>query len=165
MSKKLHTVKEVKYATNVDNFHHINREQIISFVTAIPNMSKEVAMKCIEQFPNFKEFANISLGQFNSLCEKAIENDPGQMEIIECYKKTIQNFSDIIKRDDISETERHYYTELIIDSLNKVTSILDKNMEHKKRIVRMNGGLIAFGIMVGGAILGIKTGSFKLPKK
>lgn len=88
MAKYMVTENEVKTALDIDSFRNMSKEKIIEFVSAIPNMDKDVAIKIIEQFPAYTESANIMLAQLNTLCNNAMkENGESQKEAIEAYKK------------------------------------------------------------------------------
>lgn len=66
----------------------------MEFVSAIPNMDKDVAIKIIEQFPAYTESANNMLAQLNVMCSNAMkENGESQKEAIEAYKKILDERS------------------------------------------------------------------------
>ena len=58
MAKYMATENDVKKALAIDSFRNISKDKIMEFVSAIPNMDKEVAIKIIEQFPSYSESAN-----------------------------------------------------------------------------------------------------------
>ena len=73
MAKYMFTENEVKKALAIDSFRNISKDKIMEFVSAIPNMDKEVAVKIIEQFPSYAESANNMLTQLNTMCSNAMK--------------------------------------------------------------------------------------------
>ena len=57
MSKELLSADAVLERIGATSFRNISKDQLITFVSAIPEMDKEIAIKCIEQFPAFKEYS------------------------------------------------------------------------------------------------------------
>ena len=58
---ELMSENDVKSMLGISDFRSISKDQIIQFVSSIPDMDKEVAIKCIEQFPEFEKFSNNAL--------------------------------------------------------------------------------------------------------
>lgn len=73
MAKHMVTENEVKKALAIDSFRNMTKDKIMEFVSAIPNMDKEVAIKIIEQFPTYTESANNMLAQLNTMCNNAMK--------------------------------------------------------------------------------------------
>lgn len=88
MAKYMVTENEVKKALAIDSFRNISKDKIMEFVSAIPNMDKDVAIKIIDQFPTYTESANNMLAQLNTMCNNAMkENGESQKEAIEPIRK------------------------------------------------------------------------------
>ena len=73
MSKELLSEQEVLSIFNIEDFRHLKKSDVIKFVSMIPQMDKEVAAKCIEQFPNFKEFGGNVYDILNKSYEKLFD--------------------------------------------------------------------------------------------
>ena len=52
MSKQL-TEQQVLQALNIPDFRHLSKDKVISFASMLTDMEPEVAMKALEQFPEF----------------------------------------------------------------------------------------------------------------
>lgn len=48
---------DVKKALGIDSFRNLSRENVMRFAALMPDMDKEIALKIVEQFPEFKAFA------------------------------------------------------------------------------------------------------------
>jgi O-phosphoseryl-tRNA(Cys) synthetase len=47
---------ELKKALEIDTWKNLSRDKLIKFVAMMPDMDKELALKVVEQFPEFKRF-------------------------------------------------------------------------------------------------------------
>ena len=154
MSKHLLSADEVKSQLGIDDFRSIKKEQLIEFVSSIPDMDKETAIKCIEQFPNFKDSTNFIVDSFFALCKDAIEKD-GNETLMSC-QATIDDLRIILKKDSISEDMQRYIIEKIIEISNQMADI-DSNKRHfKETVLKIAGTIASIAIATGGAILGVK---------
>ena len=57
MVNRLLTADQVKQYLNITDFRHLSKDKLIEFVSAIPEMDKDVAIRIIEQFPEFTRCA------------------------------------------------------------------------------------------------------------
>lgn len=48
---------EIKQALGIESWRNLSKDKMIRFAAMMPDMDTEVALKIIEQFPAFKEFA------------------------------------------------------------------------------------------------------------
>ena len=157
MSKHLLSADEVKSQLGIDDFRSIKKEQLIEFVSSIPDMDKETAIKCIEQFPNFKDSTNFIVDSFFALCKDAIEKD-GNETLMSC-QATIDDLRIILKKyvkdvrkDVVTDAE----IEKIIEISNQMADI-DSNKRHfKETVLKIAGTIASIAIATGGAILGVK---------
>ena len=107
--KALLSEEEVKKQLGINDFRNINKKQIIEFVSSIPEMSKEVAIKCIEQFPDFMSNSVAIVEHLSSLCTEAIKDD-GKETLTAC-KETLQDLRTMLKKDKLSEDMQRYVIE------------------------------------------------------
>ncbi len=115
MAKYMVTENEVKEALDIDSFRNMSKDKIMEFVSAIPNMDKDVAISIIEQFPAYIESANNMLAQLNTMCNSAMkENGESQKEAIGAYKKILDDLGELLKKDTITAEERVRITEQMI---------------------------------------------------
>lgn len=52
---------ELKKAREIDTWKNLSRDKLIKFVAMMPDMDKELALKVVEQFPEFKRFVSDAL--------------------------------------------------------------------------------------------------------
>ena len=106
MSKTLVSVEEVKNALKIDSFRNLSKDKIMEFVSLIPNMDKEVAIKIIEQYPAFAKLSESMVAQLNKMCDTALEkNEESQRLTIQAYKQILDELSNQLHMEDISKEE------------------------------------------------------------
>lgn len=152
---KLKTEDDVKKELNITDFRHITKEKVIEFASNIPDMSDEIAAKCIEQFPNFKEAAVAIVNNFYDLCKKAIEED--HEESLIAYRDVLDELKFSLAEDNLSEDMKKYIIERMIEVADKMDSTIDKKHNFKLRVLEIAGivGSVAVGIL--GAAIGISS--------
>lgn len=107
MSKTL-TEDQVLKKLNIPDFRHLSKDNVMSFVSMIDKMNPEVAVKALEQFP---DFANVSIEGLNNLKDtvsKAMVDD----------KESANRFFDMC--------------DAIIDAINLAMSDGEVTFEEKK---------------------------------
>lgn len=154
MSKQLLSADEVKNKLGISDFRSISKDQLIEFVSSIPDMDKETAIKCIEQFPEFKSCAGIIIDRFCSLCETAIKEDG--KDTIDSIKGILDDLRFMLKKEDISEDMQKYIIEKMVEIGNKLSELENGKRNFKETVVKIAGTLSALAITVAGAILGVK---------
>lgn len=127
MSKTLVSVGEVKNALKIDSFRNLSKDKIMEFVSLIPNMDKEVAIKIIEQYPAFAKLSESMVAQLNKMCDTALEkNEESQRLTIQAYKQILDELSNQLHMEDISKEEREKITKQMIDLDMKNSELMEK---------------------------------------
>ena len=164
MAKYMVTENEVKNALAIDSFRNISKDKIMEFVSAIPNMDKDVAIKIIEQFPAYTESANNIISQLNNLCNNAMkENSESQKESIKAYNKILDNLGELLKKETITAEERAYITEQMVIVADRISAKDTENKDFLKGIIKCGVPVIAGALVLGAAILGVNIKDTKIP--
>ena len=91
---KLVNEEDVKNALKIDSFRNLSKSKIMEFVSLIPNMDKEVAIKIIEQYPTFARMSEVMVEQLSKMCDAALQkNEESQKLTIQAYQKIIDELS------------------------------------------------------------------------
>ena len=164
MAKYMATENEVKKALAIDSFRNMSKEKIMEFVSAIPNMDKDVAIKIIEQFPAYTESANNMLAQLNVMCSNAMkENGESQKEAIEAYKKILDDLGEWLKKETITVEARMKITEQIITVADSISAKDTENKDFLNGIIKYGVPIIGGALVLGAAILGVNVKGTKIP--
>lgn len=164
MAKYMATENEVKKALAIDSFRNMSKEKIMEFVSAIPNMDKDVAIKIIEQFPAYTESANNMLAQLNVMCSNAMkENGESQKEAIEAYKKILDDLGELLKKEAITVEARMKITEQMITVADRISAKDTENKDFLNGIIKYGVPIIGGALVLGAAILGVNVKGTKIP--
>ena len=164
MGKYMVTENEVKKALAVDSFRNVSKDKIMEFVSAIPNMDKDVAIKIIEQFPDYTESANNMLAQLNTMCNNAMkENSESQKEAIKAYKKILDDLGELLKKDTITTEERAQITEQMITVADRISAKDTENKDFLNGIIKYGFPIIGGALILGAAILGVNVKGTRIP--
>ncbi len=157
--KKLLCEDDVKNKLKINDFRSIKKKQLIDFVSSIPDMDKDVAIACIEQFPNFKEYSSSIVEGYYELCKISMEND--SIDSLNAYREILDSLKDQLNRENISEEERRFIIEKLVEIGNCIENVDDKKRDHKELLVKLAASLGGFAITIGGSLLGAKLLSKK----
>ncbi|EJV86824.1 hypothetical protein ACWFN4_19045 [Bacillus mycoides] len=164
MSQYLTSEEDVKKALAIDNFRYLSKDKILEFVSAIPNMDKDVAIKIIDQFPAYAETAKNMLTQLNTMCDNALrENGASQKEAIEAYKKILDDLGELLKRPDISPEERSVITDRMVTIADKISLKDTENKEFLSNVIKYGSSIVGGGLFLGAIILGVNVKGTKIP--
>ena len=146
MSKELLSSQDVLNKIGASSFRNISKDQLISFVSSIPDMDKETAIKCIEQFPEFKSYASGIVSQLQVMCTDAVN---GYMMILDTLKEKLS-------RPDISLEEANQITRDMVEIADKIAILDSENKHFLEGVLKAGSAVAAFALAVAGGILGVK---------
>ena len=165
MSKTLVSVEEVKNALKIDSFRNLSKDKIMEFVSLIPNMDKEVAIKIIEQYPAFAKLSESMVAQLNKMCDTALEkNEESQRLTIQVYKQILDELSNQLHMEDISKEEREKITKQMIEIADKISVKDTENKAFIDKMVKYSTGFAIGALVLGAAILGVNIKGKDIPK-
>lgn len=165
MSKTLVSVEEVKNALKIDSFRNLSKDKIMEFVSLIPNMDKEVAIKIIEQYPAFAKLSESIVAQLNKMCDTALEKNEGSQRLtIQAYKQILDELSNQLHTEDISKEEREKITKQMIEIADKISIKDTENKAFIDKIVKCGTGIAIVAFVLGAVILGVNIKEKDIPK-
>ena len=165
MSKTLVSVEEVKNALKIDSFRNLSKDKIMEFVSLIPNMDKEVAIKIIEQYPAFAKLSESMVALLNKMCDTALEkNEESQRLTIQAYKQILDELSNQLHMEDISKEEREKITKQMIEIADKISVKDTENKAFIDKMVKYSTGFAIGALVLGAAILGVNIKGKDIPK-
>ena len=165
MSKAFVSVEEVKNALKIDSFRNLSKDKIMEFVSLIPNMDKEVAIKIIEQYPAFAKLSESMVAQLNKMCDTALEkNEESQRLTIQAYKQILDELNNQLHMEDISKEEREKITKQMIEIADKISVKDTENKAFIDKMVKYSTGFAIGALVLGAAILGVNIKGKDIPK-
>ena len=165
MSKTFVSVEEVKNALKIDSFRNLSKDKIMEFVSLIPNMDKEVAIKIIEQYPAFAKLSESMVAQLNKMCDTALEkNEESQRLTIQAYKQILDELSNQLHMEDISKEDREKITKQMIEIADKISVKDTENKAFIDKMVKYSTGFAIGALVLGATILGVNIKGKDIPK-
>ena len=137
----------------------------MEFVSLIPNMDKEVAIKIIEQYPAFAKLSESMVAQLNKMCAIALEkNEESQRLTIQAYKQILDELSNQLHMEDISKEEREKITKQMIEIADKISVKDTENKAFIDKMAKYSTGFAIGVVVLGAAILGVNIKGKDIPK-
>lgn len=159
MERIIATEEQAKKLLNIGSFKNLSKGKVTEFISQIPNMDKEVAIKIIEQFPSFKELSTQMITQLSSLSEIAIKEDTKSSDkAVEAYQKVLDELSGLLKKNTpITEEEKQWTIDKMMKVADKISNKDTENKEFKEKIVKYGGSILGGTLLLGAAVLGVKV--------
>lgn len=159
MKKKtlINTEQDVLTKIGAQDFRSISKDQIMRFVSAIPEMDRDVAIKCLEQFPEFKDYSKEIVKNLFVLFDNAIhDNRKARIDAVEAYRVILDKLNELASQPDISIQEQKDFVEMSIDVADKIAELHNRNNEFLQKILHAGSLITTVAIAAGSAILGVK---------
>ncbi|MBD8534421.1 hypothetical protein [Plantibacter sp. CFBP 13570] len=148
----------LKKKMGIDSWRNLSKDKFMMFVSELPNMSKEVALKVVEQFPDFKSLVMESLTEVQSQATSGLKaNWKSQKKVHKAfadYRKTLNRELD---REGLTSDDRLAILALLTEAIDREAA---KDSEHKMfvfKIVGAVGTVAMFSLAAAVAVLGVKT--------
>ena len=153
---KLLTEKDIKRKLKVNDFSQLSNEKIEQLVTLLPEMEPEVAMKMIEQFPEFSKLASSMVGYLKDTVSQVLaENRDSADHAFRAYQFLLNDFSVQLKNPFISTKEKHYITEKMIEVADRIAALDADNKHFFQRLAVGFGAAALTVVAIAGAVLGV----------
>ncbi|WP_346866655.1 MULTISPECIES: hypothetical protein [unclassified Clostridium] len=151
--------KQLLDALEIDSWKNLSRDKMLKFVAMMPNIDKEVMMKIIDQFPQFKEFAKDVLDTLEETYNNTIDaNKESQNNVHNAFKDIRRILENQLNQENLSFEEKQYYINLIMQCGDRE---YEKDTENKiflgdmtkKTLLGVGSVLLAAVVFVGGKVL------------
>lgn len=145
----------------INSFREMSKDKIMEFSSMITDMEPEVAIKALEQFPNFMELSTSVISTVKDTLQTLIKgNDENEKEQLKMCSTVIDALQSELSLENISSEER---ARIESELLSVLSIIRDMNVENKKfrretitKILSFGGMIIAIGASLIGANIVIK---------
>ncbi len=165
MSERLLSADQVKKYLNITDFRSLSKDKLIEFVSAIPYMDKDVAIKIIEQFPEFSNYAQILVSHYNNVCDSILkENGNSVQAVMDGYKQTLDTLNVLATAETTSGEDRRFFAEKMIEVADRMTAFDAGNKNFLAGIAKYATWALGICILFGAGILGVHIKSTKIPK-
>ncbi|GAA1880999.1 hypothetical protein [Lapillicoccus jejuensis] len=155
---------EIRRQLGIDNWRELSKDKMLRFMAMMPDMQTDVALKVIEQFPSFKDFAAGAIDALGNAHDSTIEaNNESSLHVHDAYREIRSMLMTELDRDDMTWDQRKWIVEQIQETGRRQ---FEKDSENKRfldstlgRVVSVAGGIVAIGAAaLGGRALGQRGG-------
>ncbi|MFI1068540.1 hypothetical protein [Streptomyces puniciscabiei] len=149
---------QIKRALGIDTWRNLSKDKMIRFVAMMPDMDTEVALKIVEQFPSFKDFALNVMDVMKTSHESTISaNAQSQEHVHRAYQYLRETIRNELDKGDLTWEQRR---ELIEKMQEVVREQSQKDSENKrfldeahKKVLVLGAVALALGLaFVGGRV-------------
>lgn len=157
MSKKLATEQQVKAALGISDWRNLSKEKVLNFVSILPDVDSEVAIKIIEQFPEFSKNSLMMVECLKDACQSVLEeNKQSSNQSMEAYQKILDELSVLLKKENTTDVDIKYITEKMIEVADKISAKDTENKEFWSKVLNTLGGIVLGAVTIGAAVLGAR---------
>lgn len=149
----------VKRALGIESWRELSKDKMVRFAAMMPDMDTEVALKIIEQFPVFKDFAKDIVDAMKTAHESTLSANKQSQDHVH---RALQEIRGILKeqldKDDLSWEEKKF----LIEKIQETGRLeFEKDSENKrfldgmfKKVLVGAGAALALGVaFVGGRVM------------
>ncbi len=157
----LMTEQEVLKKLNIKDFRHMSKEKVIAaFSSMLPNMSPEVALKVLDQFPSYAQAMTDIATQYKDILVKSIDSGSiSTQQSIAICQTVIDVLRSQLDKDDLSFEERKFYVEQLQETARIIQEI---NSEHHLFLMKCFGYGLMTLVLVGGGLTAVLGGNIDL---
>ena len=164
MNNLMMSEAEVLKFLGAKDFRNVNKKQVIKMVSNLHKMNPIVAIKCIEQFPNFAATARVMVHDLSNTCKEAIDKGGDETAIIlTSYLNTIEKLTDMLTDPNMSVEEKDVISKTIVYIGQQIAE--HKQLATKERIDLIkiaSAAAMGFAGLLGAAIgIGFKVSGKK----
>lgn len=158
MKKNILTEEEVKKELGIVDFRTITKDKIMQFVSLMPKLDKELAIKIIEQFPSYATMATSMVTNLIDMCNNALTNSKiTEKEAIEAYKYVLETIRMELEDGEVTPEEKEKYNNQMIEVADKISEIDVRNKKWLESVVKYGTSVVCVTLAVGAAILGVNS--------
>jgi len=150
---------EIKQALGIDSWRHLSKDKMIRFVAMMPDMGTEVALKIVEQFPAFKDFAQNVVDAMKKSHESTLSaNQQSQEHVHRAFQDLRDTLKSELDKGDLTWEQRLIIIEKIQEAVREESQ---KDSENKrfldgalKKVLVLGTAAVALGVaFVGGRVM------------
>lgn len=165
MLNQLITEDDVKRYLGIEDFRHASKDVLVKFVSSIPYINKDVAIKIIEQYPAYSTCAQAFVQHYTTMCDNMLKENTKSVEsAMKGYQTSLDTISEVAKRETTSEEDRRFYAEKMVIIADKMAALDAENKRHHEKMAQYVGGVIGVCLIIGSAILGVNIKGTRIPR-
>jgi hypothetical protein len=145
---------DVKKALGIESWRNLSKDGVMQLVTMMPELSKDVALKIAEQFPDFKLLVTQTLDAVGDQLKAAFtSNDKSQKRAQKAFQRAQEAYIRELDKDLTVEERRELY-DRILDVAREVSAKDDQNKQFGLKVLTVAGSTIVAVLLAAVAFVG-----------
>lgn len=155
---KYKTDVDVKKALGIKSFRNLSKENVMRFAAMMPDMDKEVALKVVAQFPEFKAFALEAINTIQTAQEKSLaSNSESQAQVHQAWSDVRAILKGQLDDDELTWEQKKDILDLIMETARQESAKDSENKQFLKDLTKyvaygVAGVAVAAVVFVGGRV-------------
>ncbi len=135
---------EIKKALDIDSWQNLSRDKILQFVAMMPEMDMEVALKIVEQLPEFRKLATEALNTMEKQHESTLaSNGQSQKRVHRAFQEVREILGGELAQAGLNWEQKKYIFELLMETAKRES---DKDTENKGFLDRLSSKMVLGGV-------------------
>ena len=165
MANRLLTADQVKEYLNIPDFRHLTKDKLVEFVSVIPDMDKEVAIKAIEQFPEFTGYAKFLVAHYETMCDSILkENGISVQAAMDGYRQTLNILGELAKSKDLDPADKRFFAEKMVEVADKMAAFDTNNKNFLTEMTKYRTWFAGVALIICAALLGVRFKGTKISR-
>lgn len=157
MTKQL-SEKQVLKKLGIPDFRHMTKDKAITLVSVLDHVDPRVAIKALEQFPDFAGMLIDEAQQYRDIILRAYDSsDESGRAAMDAINSVVEVLSGQLKREDLSEDERMKLAEQLVDLAKMASKKDSEKRKHDLKLAEIGGGVILCLAVIAAAMLGVNV--------
>lgn len=158
------TEQQILRQLDIPDFRHITKNKVMSFASMLQNMEPKVAIKALEQFPQFASMAVDAMREYKSVLDKTLDdNSESSKQCFDVYNTVLNTLKSCAEKEDLGFEEKKYYLEKMM-KIAKMAESKDTEIKKSNWKIVYAGAVAVIAIVgIGASLLGGNT-NIKLPR-
>ncbi|MEU8236419.1 hypothetical protein AB0C12_43080 [Actinoplanes sp. NPDC048967] len=147
---------DVKKALGIDTWRNLSKDKVFQFAAMMPDMDKEVALKVIEQLPEYTKFLTASLEILQREHESTLNaNSHSQDQVHQAFRDIREVLKAKLLHDDLDWEQTQYLIAQMMETARQESAKDSENKHfldgvYKKVVLGAGAAAAAAIVFVGG---------------
>lgn len=138
---------ELMKKLGIESWRNLSKDKFLSFVSELPNLDKEVALKIIGQFPEFTTLVRSALSETREVTTEVLStNLASQNAVYEAQKQYRDILERELNRENLTTEDRFRILELLKQSVSDAESF-DRENKSFLTDVLYTAGMVAISMV------------------
>ena len=144
--------QEILKKLNIDNFRQLKKENFIELTSMLDKIDPEVAMKIIEQYPEFAKTSLEVVREYQIVVDKALDsNKVTQKAVLEACQRKLAILEKMLEKESLTLDDQKFYLSEWDKIIKDLSSLDEKNKKWLGDLLATLGkfslGVLSLGIV------------------